>query len=246
MYWLGEPTPQLDPKEEVRLIQQYKNKPSKEISRIIIKSNIGLIVDLVSRYQKIYSLDSSDMFHEGVLGAYKALDKFDLKFGVKFSTYLTNWVNTYILSHIKKNARIVTVTEYANSQLLKFKKEDHEKLKDKWGGYKYNQIKVLSDVPNYDKSIKRDVKSFTNTIRGLDNKNINESMNEVIKTFSPKEKLTIRCRYSLNKIKKKTLEEIGKPFNITKERVRQIEKKALKKLRVILKRKGIKVGDLYD
>jgi RNA polymerase primary sigma factor len=246
MYWLGKPTPTLSIKEEIELITEFKKTKSLKIARKVIKANFGLAIEAIKKYNRIYSFDDADMFQEGVLGLYKALEKFDLSLEIRFATYATNWVHTYILSFIKKNARIVTVTEYANSQLLKFKKAiDHVELKDKWGNYKYNQIKVLSDVAVYDKPIKKDIKSFADSSKELHKKNIQTNVNEILKTFSPKEKLTIRCRYSLNKGTKKTLEEIGYPFNITKERIRQIEKKALKKLRASLKKKGIKIGDMY-
>lgn len=246
MYWIGKPTPSLSQSEEIRLITEFKKTKSSEIGRKIAEANYGLVIEVIKKYKRIYSLDDADMFQEGVLGVYKGLDKFDLSFGIRFGTYVTHWIGMYVLSFIKKNARIVTVTEYANSQLLKFKKSvNHGELKDSWGGYKYNQIKVLSDVAMYDKTIKRDIRSFSDSSKDLNKKNIKKSVNEILKTFSPKEKLTIRCRYSLNRGTKKTLEEIGYPFDISKERIRQIEKKALKKLRASLKKKGIKLGDMY-
>ena len=99
MYWLSEGYELLDPDKERKLISKYKANKSNAVRDKIIESNYGLIIDAIKRYEKIYSLNSSDLFQEGLLGLYTALEKYDVTRGYKFSTYAINWINMAILTY---------------------------------------------------------------------------------------------------------------------------------------------------
>ena len=246
MYWVGKPTDILSNDLILLLLKQYRETPTKEIKDKIVQSNYGTVLDIISRYKHIYSIDQSDLFQEGILGLYKAMDKFDPTKGTKFSTYATYWINLYVYAFIKKQSRPVTVTVYGNAQLLKLKKSSEDSLTEEWGEKKFNFIKSLSEGVNLDSS-------FDDKRIGYDPKNyikkrdLTDLLNKIIKTFPVKEKIILRCRFCLNRGKKLKLDDVGFPFEITRERIRQIEKKAIKRLKIRLAKCGINnMGDLDD
>ena len=235
--------------EQTDIIRKYKSlSPSSKEAAVLrdklFAGNYGLIIDIASNYQKAYALNQDDLFQEGVLGMITALDRFDVTRGIRFCTYATYWINIHILHYIKKNSKIVMLSSYANAQLSKIKNEDNAKLNKKWGEYRFSHMVGLAD-PNSDKE------SIDNVRIGINDKAYCEKPSEIIdailKTFGVKEKLIIRCRYSVYGTYKTKLSDIGILFGITQESVRQIERKALKKLKIKLQNIGIKTtGDIID
>jgi RNA polymerase sigma factor (sigma-70 family) len=144
----------------------------------------------------------------------------------------------YILDYIKKNTKIVSVTEYARSRLYKLKKEDPDKLKKAWGDYEFCQISNLS-LPESDKNPTDKLRDGNSPTKEIHEERLSKVLSDIIKTFAVKEKVVLRCRYGLNKGKKKRLDELGDAFTVTKECMRQIERRAIKKLKSRLKKIGI-------
>jgi RNA polymerase primary sigma factor len=186
------------------------------------------------------------MVGEGILGMIKALDKFDVNTGNRFSTYATYWINCALYAYIKRNSRIVSVTEYANVYLLKFKKsKDHEELKREWGLNKYKEIQGLSEISSCDLSLNKNIKDPSSITLDSERVGIRLFLDNIIQKLSAKEKAIIRLRYGLNNGERKTLKEIGDWFGISQERIRQIERKVLKRIRSHFDKRGIKhSGDL--
>lgn len=243
MYWLGYAKTAMSPEAQLQLLREYK-KANGEIKTAlrnkIISTNFGLILNIASKYDKANQMGSEDIFQEGVLGMYKAIDKYNPDMGAAFCTYATYWVRLFIIEFIKKNSKLVRVTEYANNQLGELKKNsDDKKLQDKWGYYRYQEIKNLSEKKDSDVSLFRDMKDESDFLGDIKIENFKSILNKILKTFSVREKVIIRCRFALNNGKRKKLEEIGKPFGITKEGIRQIERKAMRKLKKRLINLGI-------
>jgi RNA polymerase primary sigma factor len=249
VYWIGKQTDLMPSKDQLELLRKYKIASPEEavvLRNQLVSASYGLVLKLAAGYEKAYYLNSEDLFKEGVLGLCKAIDKFDPKHGTKFNTYATYWVNLYLIQFIKKNSKLVTMTEYANNQLTRLKKEDHAKLKTKWGEYKYSEIRNLSNPEGERNSsdVIKDDNSFLSKIK-LDN--CRDVINGIIKTFSVKEKVILRCRFSLNNGKRLKLEEIGRPYKVTKECIRQIERKAIGKLKKRLIKIGVvSIGEMHD
>jgi RNA polymerase sigma factor (sigma-70 family) len=247
MFWSGGDHVILTKGVEDDLIDQYRKTNDIKCRNKVLESNYKLISDVVSNFDHIYSLDQAELFNEGFLGMCKAMEKYDRNRGTKFSTYAVNWIYVYIWGFIKRVARIVTITEYANSQILRLKKEiDHEMLKDEWGDYKYNQIVALTNQSVHDIQLKKNIISRIDPLKDIKNEKVMHIILEILKSFSFKEKVILRCRYGLNHGKRRSLDEIGFPFGISKERIRQIEDKAIKRFKLRLAKYGIKeFNDFY-
>ena len=229
--------------------------------QVLIKSNLRLVVSVAKKYSNI-GINFEDLLQEGNLGLIKAVDKYDITKGFKFSTYATWWIRQAITRAISDYSRIIRVPVHANEKINAMKKFE-KKFNSEHGrnpsykeisealGYTEEKIKeykkAVQEVLSLDSPIGVE-KDLDSTLMDFlaDDTNVEEltiktmsyeKLQEIIETkLTERESKVIILRFGLVDGRQWTLEEVGEVFQITRERIRQIEAKALRKLRIYAKR----------
>ena len=241
--------------EELEIITKIKNGDIKARNEFL-EQNLRLVVSIAKKYQG-RNIPLIDLIQEGNIGLMKALDEFDINKGCKFSTYATNWITAFIRRYIAdkgRNIRLPVNFYYEISNFMKIKNRLERELgrepnilelarktgKDKDTILRYfaylNDTKSLDDkvgekedtdfsyfIPSKDESLEKSVIK----------KDLSTRMSELLKecNLNEREIDVLSSRYGLNGIDVLTLEEIGQKYGVTRERIRQIETRALKKIR---------------
>ena len=240
--------------EETKLSERIVNG-DEEAKNILAESNLRLVVSIAKRYVGRGML-FLDLIQEGNIGLMKAVDKFDVTKGYKFSTYATWWIRQAITRAIADQARTIrvpvhmveTINKLARIQrqlTLELNREpSEEELAKKMGMsvdkireiYKISQEPVSLETPigEEDDSHLGDFIKDENNMSPEEyatNEMLKDEISEVLLTLTEREEKVIRLRFGLEDGKSRTLEEVGQMFGVTRERIRQIEAKALRKLR---------------
>lgn len=247
--------PLLTRKEEVELARAAA-KGAQSAKEKLIKANLRFVVNVAKKYQN-QGLTLSDLISEGNLGLITAVDKFDVEKGYHFISYAVWWIKQSILKAICEKSRMIRLPLNRANELLQIEKVKREIGSNKDGEA---DIEEIADFLDMDKSRINDLinasKEFVsletplssdkdaNTISDLmeDTKGANpegvlinntlqDSIESVLSTLTEKESNVIRYRFGLNGERPHSLKEIGDKYNLTKERIRQIEKKAISRLR---------------
>jgi RNA polymerase primary sigma factor len=221
----------------------------------LIKANLRLVISIAKRYVN-RGLSLLDLVQEGNVGLMKAADRFEYRRGYKFSTYATWWIRQSITRAIADQARTIRIPVHMIETINKIVKVSKELVQDLGREPFPDEIaeKVCSPVEKVRKVLRiarepisleapisddddthlldyiEDKRSVTPQDRAI-NDDLYEQLNKVLSTLTPKEEKVVRMRFGLGEKYDHTLEEVGQFFDVTRERVRQIESKALKKLK---------------
>lgn len=253
--YLGEiaKIPLLSTSEEIRLARRAQQGDG-EARHKLITSNLRLVVSIAKKYL-YYGLPLLDLIEEGNLGLMKAVDRYDPERGCKFSTYATWWIRQAVTRSLSNQGRTVRIPVYVTDNVARYKKtaeelyirtgrrpEPEEVAKEL--GIKPAEAKRLrefvEDITPLDKLETTDTDDGRGIPESLEPHKVDKAiaqfefdqqMEELMKQLTPRESNILRYRYGLMDGKAHTLEETGREFSLTRERIRQIEKDAMKRLR---------------
>lgn len=246
--------PLLSPEEEIDLAIKIADGNT-EAKKRLCQANLRLVVSIAKRYLGRGML-FLDLIQEGNLGLLKAVDKFDYTKGFKFSTYATWWIRQAITRAIADQGRTIRIPVHMVETINKVKKVSSQLLHQNGHEPTADEIASEIDMP-VDKvrdimRVAQEPVSLETPIGEEEDSHLGdfipdddapapadaashtllrEQLNEVLDTLTPREEKVLRLRFGLEDGRSRTLEEVGKEFNVTRERIRQIEAKALRKLR---------------
>ena len=249
--------PLLTAEEEVKLSQQMEKggEEGKYAADRLTEANLRLVVSIAKRYVG-RGMPFLDLIQEGNIGLIKAVEKYDYQKGFKFSTYATWWIRQAITRAIADQARTIRIPVHMVETINKLIRIQRQLLQDlgreptpeeiaKEMGITPERVREIQNMSQEPVSINTPIGEEEDSRLGdfIPDENapvpvdaaafplLKEQLLEVLETLTDREQQVLRLRFGLDDGRARTLEEVGKVFNVTRERIRQIEAKALRKLR---------------
>ncbi len=241
--------------KEINRTMSIGEAKARRAKKEMVEANLRLVISIAKKYTN-RGLQFLDLIQEGNIGLMKAVDKFEYRRGYKFSTYATWWIRQAITRSIADQARTIRIPVHMIETINKLNRISRQMLQEMGRDATPEELAVRMEMPedkirkvlkiakepiSMETPIGDDEDSHlgdfiedTNVLSPIDtatNTSLSEATREVLASLTPREAKVLRMRFGIDMNTDHTLEEVGKQFDVTRERIRQIEAKALRKLR---------------